>query len=141
MIHQALPSQFSLLTEFYLRKVPVKDSDKRVLKLVNLNPDFNTKKHVLPWLAVTVGRWVRAVELTVTFLATAETRARFSWLRTLRLHVAFLATIEAARFLGRCARSRIAPSSGGSCAPTVAGSGLFSPCVRHFLEIRRKRRN
>jgi hypothetical protein len=38
-IHQTLLSQISLLAEFYIGKVLVKDSESRVLKLVNLNPD------------------------------------------------------------------------------------------------------
>ena len=35
-IHQALLSQFSLLAEFFIGKVPVKDYDSEVLMLVNL---------------------------------------------------------------------------------------------------------
>ncbi len=37
-IHQALAAQFSLLAEFLILKVLVKDKDSRALKLVNLNP-------------------------------------------------------------------------------------------------------
>jgi hypothetical protein len=38
VIHQALLSQFSLLAEFIIEKLLVKDRDSRVLKLVNLKP-------------------------------------------------------------------------------------------------------
>ena len=37
-IHQALPSQFTLLTQFFIGKVPLKGQDSRVLMLVNLTP-------------------------------------------------------------------------------------------------------
>jgi hypothetical protein len=37
-IHQALLSQFSLLEEFFIGKVLVKEGDSRVLTFVNLNP-------------------------------------------------------------------------------------------------------
>ena len=37
-IHQALPSQFSLLASFSIGKVPFKELDSRVLMLVNLIP-------------------------------------------------------------------------------------------------------
>ena len=37
-IHQALLSQFSLLVEFFIGKETVKDLDRRVLNLVNLDP-------------------------------------------------------------------------------------------------------
>ena len=37
-IHQPLLSQFSLLAEFLIGKLPVKDYDSRVLTLVNLAP-------------------------------------------------------------------------------------------------------
>ena len=37
-IHQDLLSQFSLLVEFLIGKVPVKDWDSRYLTLVNLAP-------------------------------------------------------------------------------------------------------
>jgi hypothetical protein len=39
-IHQALLSQFSLLTEFFIVKVLVKQRYSRVLMLVNLNPEI-----------------------------------------------------------------------------------------------------
>jgi hypothetical protein len=39
-IHQALLSYFSLLAEFLIAKVLVKDRDSRVLKSVNLNTDL-----------------------------------------------------------------------------------------------------
>ena len=42
-IHQALLSQFSLLVKFFNRKVPAKIQDSRVLVLVNLTPDGQTK--------------------------------------------------------------------------------------------------
>jgi hypothetical protein len=38
-IHQALLSQLSLLTEFFIGKILVKERDSRVSTLVNLNPD------------------------------------------------------------------------------------------------------
>jgi hypothetical protein len=38
-IHQALLSQFSLLAEFYIEKVQVKERDGTVLKLVNLHSE------------------------------------------------------------------------------------------------------
>ncbi len=37
-IHQTLLSQFSLLAELFIGKVLVNNRDRRVLKLVNLNP-------------------------------------------------------------------------------------------------------
>jgi hypothetical protein len=39
-VHKALLSHFSLLAEFLILKVLVKDRDSRVLKLVNLNPEL-----------------------------------------------------------------------------------------------------
>ena len=39
LIHQPLLSQFSLLIEFSIEKVPVKGYDSRVLSLVNIDPD------------------------------------------------------------------------------------------------------
>jgi hypothetical protein len=41
-IRLALPVQFSLLAEFFIGKVLVKERDSRVLTLVNLNPGFQT---------------------------------------------------------------------------------------------------
>jgi hypothetical protein len=37
-IQQALISHFSLLTDFFIVKEPVKDKDSRVLSLANLTP-------------------------------------------------------------------------------------------------------
>jgi hypothetical protein len=42
-IQQAHLSQFSLLAEFFIRKVLVKDGDSKVLILMNLNPDDSKK--------------------------------------------------------------------------------------------------
>jgi hypothetical protein len=39
-IHHALLSQFSLLAEFLIGKVLVKQKHSRVVKLVNLNPGY-----------------------------------------------------------------------------------------------------
>ena len=39
-IHQPLLSHFSLLVEFLIGKVPVYNKDCRVLRLVNLTPDY-----------------------------------------------------------------------------------------------------
>jgi hypothetical protein len=41
-IHQALLSQFSLLAEFFIGKLLVKERDRRVLTSVNLNPDYGS---------------------------------------------------------------------------------------------------
>ena len=43
-IHQALLSQFSLLVEFFIGKLPIENKNSRVLKLMNLNPEI-----VLPY--------------------------------------------------------------------------------------------
>ena len=48
-IHHARLSQFSLLVEFFLGEVPVKDQDRRVLKLVNLDHGLFSQKRYQNW--------------------------------------------------------------------------------------------
>jgi hypothetical protein len=60
-IHQALQTQFSLLAEFLIGKVLVKDRDSRVLELVNLNPGDGGG-----------GGWIDSFVIGSTFLQTKK---------------------------------------------------------------------